>query len=176
MIALGVTITDDIITGLGRSYRASYRRAMLESVKYYHTTIFPKHFGTSNRSRYKLEPRTRFYLSVIKPREGQGQGRFVDLLLHGTARRRMMYNARIWATDGGNSVTLKMLTPKYFTNPFVGTYVDAEGKQKRITRQPDKVAEVVQVNPDDKRTLANHIQASLLAALKVKRAKTTKKI
>lgn len=176
MIVMGVTITDDIIRGLGRSYRKSYRAAMLDAVKFYHANIFPRHFNPSNRTRYKLEKRTPFYLQVLKKRDGQGQGRFVDLLLKGTARRRMLYNARIWATDGGNTVTLKMQAPRYFTNPFVGTYTDQNGEQKRITRQPNKVAEVVQVNSEDRANLAKRIQSLLTAKLKEKREKSTRKL
>lgn len=134
---------------------------MKQTVAMYHREIFPRHFFNSNRSRYRLKPRTEFYLRVIKPRTGQGTGRFVDLMLKGVASRRMKHFATITATDGGNTIVLRMDAPRYFTNPFIGSLINQHGKPITITQQPDKVAEVTQVNQEDRANMAAYFTARM---------------
>lgn len=150
MILLALESSDELITGLRRRYPSAHRASMKQTVEMYHREIFPRHFFGSNRSRYRIKPRTTFYLRVIKPVQGQGSGRFVDLLLRGTASRRMKHFATIRATDGGNTIVLRMAAPRYFTNPYIGSLINAQGKPITITQQPDKVAEVTQVNMEDR--------------------------
>jgi hypothetical protein len=162
MIYLGVEITDEVINGLGKKFETARYRAMVAAIKNYHRVIFPKHFFNSNRSRYQLAPRTQFYLKVIKPARGIGPGRFVDLLLKGTSRRRMMTFATIRASDSRGSFTLRMSAPTYFT--------------RRLAGQPDKQAEAEQVNQEDRGNIRNDIQRFINAAWDAKKSRKTKRI
>ena len=136
MIILGVQSSDELIAGLGNKYLKAHKEALYGSVEDYHDKLFPRHFFNSNRSRYKLAPRTSFYLKKIKPRKGVGTGRFVDLVLKGVSMRRMMSFYTIRQADGGNSLVLRMQAPRYFTERYRG--------------QPDKKAEAEQINDDDR--------------------------
>lgn len=175
MIGFIVEITNDVITGLGKKFQKVWRAAMDVAVRLYHRDIFPKHFFNSNRSRYRMQPRSDFYLKVIKPRRGLGTGRFVDNVLKGTSRRRMMNFATVRKTDGGNTVVLRMQAPRYFTNPFVGSYIDEKGERKTIGSQPDKLAEVTQVNQDDKNELGKIVQAKIFEKYQAVLAKKARK-
>lgn len=149
MIILGITTSDEMLTGLGKRYQAAHTRSLRGAVTDYHDQLFPRHFFNSNRARYRLAPRTAFYLKVIKPKRGIGTGRFVDLILTGRSMRRMMHFFTVRASDGGNSMVLRMDAPRYFTQKFQG--------------QPDKVDEAEQINEDDKSKIrgfyANRMQA-----------------
>jgi len=163
MIILGVEQNDDIITGLGKRYLATCRAALKDAVWEYHKTIFPRHFFNSNRSRYKHETRSQYYLQVIKRRRGIATGKFVDQILTGVSRRRMLAFATVRASDGGNTVTLRMSAPRYFTNPYVGTFRNPQGQVKRIMHQPDKAKEVAQVNQEDQASLTQITTDNLMA-------------
>lgn len=164
MINLGVTLESDLLEGLGKRFPRAYRSAMKGMVEVYHREIFPRHFFGSNRSRYKIKPRSQFYLTVIKRVTGRGPGRYVDLLLRGVAARRMKSFATIRAADGGNTMVLRMQAPRYFTNPFIGSYINEHGDRKTITQQPDKVAEVTQVNAEDRTNLGTIFRRKMEAA------------
>lgn len=147
MIGFIVEITNEVITGLGKKFQTVWRAAMVSAVKLYHRDIFPRHFFNSNRTRYRMQKRSEFYLKVIKPKRGVGTGRFVDNVLKGVARRRMMNFATVRTTDGGNTVVLRMKAPWYFAYKGGG--------------QPDKVAEVTQVNDEDKGQFGKIVQAKI---------------
>lgn len=153
MVILGVTLDDDIVTGLGKRYLSTCRQALKDGAWYYHREIFPRHFFQSNRTRYRHEKRSEYYLKRVKLRKGLATGKYVDDILTGVSRRRMLAFATVRASDGGNSVVLRMQAPRYFTNPYVGSFRDAQGKMKTIQRQPDKVAEVEQVNTEDQQKI-----------------------
>lgn len=176
MIILGAEITDDIIAKAGKRLKNAAGNALVEAVKQYHREIFTKHFTPGNSARYRMQKRTTLYTQLIKKKAGSGQGKFVDLLLKGASQRRMMAFATVRKTDGGNTAVLRMETPRYFTNPFIGTFTDAKsGKQKQITQQPDKVAEVVQLNPDDRQRLAAMIMKQLTDKFKNSRPSRSRK-
>lgn len=176
IIVLGFEISDDFITGLKKSFKAKYMAAMKAAMGLYHKLIFPKHFYNSNRTRYRMEKRTDFYLKVVKPRRGTGTGRFVDNVLKGVSRRRMMNFFTIRAADGNNAVILRMKAPRYFTNPYVGTYTDDKGEKHTIKQQPDKAAEVTQINDQDKAAFRDFIRNELQQALKQRQAKSKRTI
>ena len=157
MIYLDVQVSDEVITGLGKRYNAAKTRAMKEAIWYYHKQIFPRHFFNSNRARYRLAKRTEFYLKVIKPRRGVGSGRFVDLLLKGVSKRRMMAFATVRTSDGGNTVVLRMQAPTYFTRLIPG--------------RPDKKSEVEQINTEDKTNIRDMIQRLINQKLQSIRSK-----
>lgn len=176
MIVLGVEVSDDIITGLKKRFTRLYRNVMKSVVWWYHKTIFPRHFFNSNRSRYRMEKRSEFYLKVIKPRRGSATGRFVDLILKGTSRRRMQAFATVRATDDGNSVMLRMSAPRHFTNPYVGAYTDDKGEVKHITHQPDKVKEVVQFNDEDRQAMVKEFSQQIQSAFQAAKTRTKRSL
>jgi hypothetical protein len=155
MVILGVKLEDNIVTGLGKRYLSTCRAALKDAVWYYHREIFPRHFFQSNRSRYKHEKRSEYYLKRIKLRKGVATGKYVDEILTGVSRRRMLAFATVRSSDGGNSVILRVQAPRYFTNPYVGSFRDDKGNLKTIQRQPDKVAEVQQVNSEDQQKITD---------------------
>lgn len=162
VVVLGFEISDNVATGLGKRFQAIWKAALKAATWLYHRDIFPRHFFNSNRSRYRMQARSQFYLKVIKPRRGLGTGRFVDNVLKGTSRRRMLNYATVRAADDGNSVILRMQAPSYFTNPFVGTYTDDKGQRKTIGHQPDKAKEVTQVNPEDRESFGKLVQRRIM--------------
>lgn len=161
MIILQVTTTGDLITGMGQQYRAAHARAVKGTVEDYHEQLFPKHFFNSNRSRYRLAPRSQFYLKVIKPKRGVGTGRFVDLILKGVTRRRMMAFFTVRATDGGNTWVLRMQAPGYFAN--------------RFRNQPDMAAEVQQHSQDDLTKMGGFYRRRMTAEWEKAKQKRTRK-
>lgn len=162
MLFLEVVTSDEVITGLGKKWDRARKKAMEEGVKMYHAQIFPKHFFPSNRARYRLQPRTKFYLTKIKPRKGVGPGRFVDLQLKGVSRRRMMAFFTIRRSDGGNTLVLRMQAPTYFTRKLPG--------------QIDKAAEVERVNDEDRMKIRDFVQGRIAAAWEAKTAGKTRKL
>ena len=153
MIILGIEVQDRAaIRGLSREFRAEKKDVLQDVAGHWHSEILPKHFGAGNRGKYRHEQRNPVYQKEIKPKQGRGQGRFGDLLLSGQSRRFLQAFATISGTAA--VATLTMRPPGYFTNPFKGSWTDPEtGKQKRITRQPDKVAELTNQTNDDRRAL-----------------------
>lgn len=152
------------LRGLGRRWGAIQRNALRDTAEHYHRRLFPRHFTPGNTSRYGHTPRSRFYRQVIKPFQGAGQGKFVDLQLKGTSRRAMVHLAKITATK--NRATITMRPPNYFTNPFVGVLRGRGGKLKQIRRQPDKVAEVTRFNDQDRNDLQRYLERRLQTLLK----------
>ena len=153
---------NDIKTKLGgwaRGFGAIHRQLMRDAAQYWHDEIFPSHFTPGNETRYTMAARTPGYMSR-KRKYGIGQGRYVSNIFTGTSLRWMMHSEKITATAaaGTSQATLRMSAPTYFTNPFVGTKIGRHGKEVTITRQPDKVAEVTQVNDRDDQQLRRFMQ------------------
>lgn len=135
-----------------KAVRDSVKAGMIEAAWQWHAVILDKHFVSSNRGRYQHEKRTDVYLNFIKKMQGTGVGRFVDQIKTGKSRRFLKAFASVSGT--ARSVTLTMKPGRYFTNPFVGSFTDPRtGEQKRVTRQPDKVAELTRVHVQDARDL-----------------------
>lgn len=168
MVVLGFRITDrSLLRGLGRRFGQFRKQAMLDMAAFWHREVFPRHFGSSNRSAYGFAPRKPLYLDVIKRKKGSGVGRFRDLVLTGQSQRWMQAFVKISGT--AQRVTVRMFPPRYFTNPFIGTYTDPRtGRVKRVTRQPDKPDEVTRFNAQDRRDLrlfvARRLQEQIDAA------------
>lgn len=154
--------------GMGKRFRAMKREALKEVAWFWHTNILERHFTPGNVSRYRMEARNRFYKEEIKKKQGEGQGRYVDLILKGRSLRWMKTFASVAGT--ATAATLRMKPPSYFTRPFIGTFTDPEtGKQKRITRQPDKPAELKQVNSADRAAMVRFIRRGILNGWKTER-------
>lgn len=153
MIILGMKIEDrSLIRGLGRRWTGIVKQSMLDMAAHWHRSIFPQHFGPSNRTLYQFQPRSQVYTKEIKPKAGVGVGRFRDEVLTGRSQRFMQAFVKITGT--ARKVTVRMNAPGYFTKPFIGTWIDEKtGETKRITRQPDKPDEVTRFSADDRREL-----------------------
>jgi hypothetical protein len=149
MIVLGFEIVDrSFLRGIGRKVGRIQKESLLAVAEFWHKNLLPRHFTPGNRARYRLAPRSKFYLEKIKPRAGRGQGKFVDLELRGQSRRFMLTFATF--TGSKDRITIRMKPPRYFANPFIGSYTDPKtGKTKRITRQPNKPDEVTRTNEED---------------------------
>lgn len=160
-IILGFRVVDrSLLRGLGRRFGKFRKQAMHDMAEFWHREIFPRHFGNSNRSAYGFAPRTPFYLEVIKRRKGVGVGRFRDLVLTGQSRRWMQAFVRISGT--AQRVSVRMSPPRYFTNPFIGSFTDPRtGRVKHVTRQPDKPDEVTRFNAEDRRDLRQFLARRL---------------
>lgn len=99
-------------------------------------------------------------MAEIKKESGEGQGKYVKLLLKGKSQRWLRTFASITATS--HQAVLTMQGPTYFTQPFVGTTTDPEsGRLKTITRQPDKPGAVVETNEEDRRMLLGTFRDSV---------------
>lgn len=122
------------------------KEALQEVAAYFHEELFPSRFTPGNDSRQRHEKRNQVYKDRIKKRFGQGQGKFVDLLLSGKTKRRTSLR-KITGTSSGATLTVE--TPAYFRRPFVGSFRDSKGRQKRVDHQPDKVAELKQFTPEE---------------------------
>lgn len=172
MIILDIKIRDRcFIRGLGRALGRFQYLALVAAAIEWHSNVLPRHFTPGNESRYRFEKRNTLYEKVIKRKLGVGQGKFVALTLKGRSERFL----RSFYTIGGNKnrVTVRMTGPRYFTNPFIGSFKDpATGKTKRITRQPDKPAEATRVSDDDRLRLQRVAQRALLALIARHRAAT----
>ena len=140
---------------LRRGFVKVHNTLMRDAATYWHLRIFPGHFTPGNEQRYQMEPRTPEYLKR-KRRYGTGQGRYVANVFSGMSFRWMMALAKVTATQ--DSATVRMQAPTYFTKPAVGTFTDKNGRQFTISRQPDKVKEVTQVNAADLGELQRYMQ------------------
>jgi hypothetical protein len=117
------------------------------------------HFTSANRARFSHEKRNDVYLNEIKRKNGDGQGKYVDLQLSGRSKRQVMATIRITATK--DKATVRTTAPGYFAKPFVGTFMKQERQPngkirqvlKRVTRQPDKVKELGTIDRKDVDTL-----------------------
>lgn len=163
-VVLGMKITSNapgvaLGRGEGRRWLAQQRyETMLSTAAYWHQRIFPRHFANAAAAEYGYERRSQFYLDVIKSIKGIGRGKQKGALefLTGQSLRWMRdLNPQV---TGKRNLTLRMRPPSYFTNPFIGTIGrdPRTGKVKRITRQPDKPAEVTQVSSGDNTKMIRH--------------------
>jgi hypothetical protein len=153
LVVLGVKIDrKQVPKDLRGKIPAITRQALRACAGAWHQNVLPRHFTPGNESRYRFDPRNALYMAEIKKEQGEGQGKYVKLLLKGKSQRWLRTFAHITATS--HQAVLYMQGPTYFTQPFIGTTVDPEtGRQKTITRQPDKPREVVETNDDDRRML-----------------------
>lgn len=145
---------DDYKTNAGnwrRGFGKVYRDLMRDTITFWHDKIFPSHFTPRNDERYQFEKRSPGYIKNTKRRYGIGQGKYVDNVFTGMSFRWMMSLVKYTATapKGTASATATMSAPTYFTSPKIGTFVGSNGKTYTITRQPDKVKEITQVNAND---------------------------
>lgn len=154
--------------GLTRRWPAIVKATMEATAEHWQKTIFPRHFGPRNRSDYGFEKRNDLYLNVIKKVEGEGEGKFRDEVLKGQSRRWLQTLYQVAGT--AKRTTVRATAPTYFTKPFVGSFTDPKtGKQRVITRQPDKPDEVTRFNQADRdaleefawKQLKKEIEASL---------------
>lgn len=168
MVILDVRVTEKSqVKLLKKSINRITKEILRETAEEFHRKILPRHFGPANRRKYKHEPRNKVYATDIKKRFGTGQGRFVDNQLNGRTKRRALAFARVTGTS--KKATLRVQVPAYFNKPFVGTFRDDQGWTRRITRQPDKVAELKRVDNEDKeylRKFADKLAQEKVDALK----------
>lgn len=147
--------------GMSRRYQQIKKEALQEVAWYWHSNILARHFSPGNTSRYRMKTRNKVYREEIKKTKGEGQGRYVDLLLKGRSLRWMKTFASVTTT--ADKATLRMKPPNYFTRPFIGSYTDPEtGRRRIITQQPDKPAEVKQISSDDRAALVRFIRRGVL--------------
>jgi len=140
-----------IIREMGRGFAAARKTALRKTAEHWHENMLRPHFGPSNRTRFQHERRSKFYETIIKPKAGSGQGRFVDNLLKGLSLRFMQAFFTISGTKDQQTVTMR--PPGYFAKPFIGSFT-RDGKTKRITRQPNKPREVTTVDARDSKALS----------------------
>lgn len=146
------TVDRSVLKQIGLTYARACKATLLDTATYWHREVFPAHFGPINRGKYRYAPRTAVYLQKIKRLHGVGEGKFRIQVLQGKSGRQLRNLVRITAT--GKQATVRMQAPGYFTNPFVGTWVDHKtGKIKRVTRQPNKPEEIVRKDDFDRQKL-----------------------
>jgi hypothetical protein len=164
----------EAIVGMGRRWPAVIRTSLKAVARYWLEKKFPGHFTPGNEARYHHDERNKFYKRFIKPVEGEGQGKFVDLLLKGKSKRWLWTSATISGTQ--HHAIVRMKGPAYFANPFIGrlekqiTQTNYNARQNmmepgmtrtiiiNITRQPDKVRELTEVSIADKNDLQQFLQ------------------
>ena len=133
------------VTGnLRRGFPKVHRELMGDAATYWHHRIFPGHFTPGNESRYQMKPRSPEYLKR-KRRYGSGQGKHVANVFSGMSFRWLMSTLSVTKTQ--DSATARMKAPTYFTNP---------SKPRGV--QPDKPAEVTQINDRDLTELQRYMQ------------------
>ena len=152
------------------------KEALIETAQWFLKTKVPAHFGPANRRRYGHAPRNPLYAKEIKTRKGKGQGKHVDNTLTGRSARRAKYLSRVTGTS--KTATLTVDVPTYFRRPFVGTYQktvtgkDGKTRQvtKRITKQPDKVKELLTLDERDKTDTRAYAAKQVLKGIKAVKA------
>jgi len=176
MIILGVQIADNSgLKGMRGKIGGIQKQALHETAQLWHRTVLAGHFAPGAAAGYGYKPRSRFYLSIIKPFQGQGQGKFILLILKGMARRWLQNFVTITGTK--DRQTIRMKAPGYFTRPFIGSFTDKKsGKTKRITNQPDKPAELVKIGSGDKQILRDFMQDRIIQLFKTARAGAARKV
>jgi len=175
MFILDIRVRDkSSIKILKRELNRIKRETMREVAQEFLDRHVAPHFGPANRQRYAHQRRRPVYRSEIKPREGRGQGKFVDNVLSGQSRRRALSLAKITATSNGAKLRLKL--PPYFAKPFIGSFVGKDGKRKRITQQPDKVKELKTIDARTKSALKQFADKRFLRRIKLLRSVRTKKL
>jgi len=167
----------------GWKWNAIKRTSLQTVARYWLENIFPRHFTPGNDSRYQMEPRNQFYKNVVKKQEGEGQGRFVDLLLKGQSKRWLRSSARITGTP--TRATLYMQGPAYFANPYIGKLrkevvdqkynarlgVMEEGRRRfieiNIRHQPDKPRELTTISEQDRQDMRRAFNDDLNLRIKL---------
>lgn len=160
------------IKGLAKRLGPMKKEAMRTVGQAWVDKVLATHFTPGNESRYRMEKRNAFYKNVVKKIEGEGQGKFVSLTLKGKSLRWLRAFAKVSPTH--NRVTIRMTAPTYFTSPYTGKIkkevTEKDGRRHEITlnikHQPDKVAELIQVNAEDKERLQKIMVRELKSALK----------
>lgn len=149
-VVLSIEIIDDSPIKLLKAQLSQIKKeALQELADYYHQEFVPRKFDAGNDAHH--EKRNQVYKDKIKKRFGVGQGKHVDLQLSGKSKRRAALR-KITGTQ--HQATLTVETPAYFRRPFVGTFRDPKtGRQKRVTRQPNKVAEMLHISDAEKSAL-----------------------
>jgi hypothetical protein len=158
LVALQATLQNPV-KGLGRNFTSMRREGLRATGKFWHGELMPSHFTPGNESRYGQMPRNRVYMEEIKQDEGVGQGRFVKLQLKGKSLRWASAFPGITATS--HQCVVRMTMPTYFERPKVGSWQDEKGRTKRITRQPDKAAELTRVSSGDKQKMQTYLVRDL---------------
>lgn len=154
---LGIKVESDAPLGReGRKWLTALRKELLQNVAFFWlAVIFSRHAELGQQSKYVFEKRNDLYANFIKKIHGQGAGKSAMLQFSGRSMRFMKAGYKITGTAG--SATVSMRPPSYFTNPFIGSFTDPKsGKVKRITRQPDKVDEVLRRHPSDDSDLRDY--------------------
>lgn len=161
-VILGITVENRTALGVDmrRELDRIHKRMMQDVGEEFASEHIAPHFGPANRTRFKHEKRNDLYANKIKREEGVGQGKYVDNVLSGRTRRQVLTTARVTATK--NKATVRATAPTYFTKPFIGSFMkkerQANGKvrmaQKRVTRQPDKLKELEEIDRKDVAELA----------------------
>lgn len=153
---------------------AAIKKMSLQSVaRFWLENIFPGHFTPGNQARYQMKPRSKFYKEVVKKIEGEGQGRFVDLLLKGKSKRWLRTSARITGTQ--ERATLRMSGPAYFANPYLGRVhkeIETPSGTRRvidinIRSQPDKPKELTTINESDRQAMRRHFRDDVAMRIKL---------
>lgn len=159
-VILGVTIENmREFRGMGIRFAAVKKETLQATAMHWHARCLVSHFTPNNNKRYPMDERNLYYLTNIKRVFGRGQGKFVLLKLSEKSQRWM--NVFVDVTGTSHQATLRMRPPNYFANPFIGSFVDNQGKKKTITRQPDKPAEVTSVNDADRVILRQFMESRL---------------
>jgi hypothetical protein len=158
---------------MGKELGQARKQTMRDTAAFWHQQIFPRHFGNGNKTQYGLQQRNRKYVEEIKPREGNGPGRFTYEVLKGQSLFWAKNMVKITGT--ANRVTVKATTPAYFTRPFIGSFIGPNGKMKTITQQPNKPEEVTRHNQRDRDDINNFARGRLqeLIARSLVRSVTT---
>jgi len=176
-VILGIQTEDQAnLKDLRRKFKGFMKATLQTVAEFWHQQLLKKHFLTAARSKYAFEQRNEFYKDVIKKIEGVGEGKSIDLVLKGQSKRFMMAFPKHSGTSVRSTVTMR--PPTHFTNPFIGTFTDPKtGKQKHISRQPDKVREVTGVVDEDRQALraaaADKLQALIAEARQAVLTKTS---
>jgi hypothetical protein len=146
------TVDRSALKGLGLSYARMVKQTLYDTAEHWHKEIFPSHFGPQNQGKYQYAPRTAVYLQKIKRLHGVAEGKFRIQVLQGKSGRALRNLVRI--SGSSRQATVRMSAPGHFTNPFVGSWVDAKtGRVKRVTRQPNKPEEIVRKSATDREKL-----------------------
>lgn len=169
------------LKGMRKELTRIKKETLKETADWFRRHKVAPHFGPANRRRYGHEPRNKVYANEIKKRKGTGQGRFVDNRLSGKSARQARYLSRI--SGSSKQATLTVTVPTYFRRPYVGSFTktvkDANGRTrqvtKRVTRQPDKVAELLRLDQRDKedtRKFSGKLMLRKIKALRKQRRTT----
>lgn len=156
------------IVGLRGKWGKINKHVLQKAAWRWHKEKLESHFTPGNNSRYQMQPRTRFYRTKVKIRRGTGQGKYVDLILSGRSLRALKAFATVSGT--ATAATLTMKPPGYFTRPFVGSYRDPKtGRQKVIRQQPDKVAELKRISPEDRAWIVRNARRDMKTSVELAR-------